>query len=268
MSIIRLILDFDGTITTKDTISHLASAGIAAQKLSRRVQLQPKWDRLVKAYLEDYDDYKYRFTPSEAKRTRLEDEKRFLSGLYHVERASLRRVEEAGIFHGMDAAAMRKAGVDALENGDVQLRGGFGRITDLARERGWPVNVVSVNWSADFVRGVLGNSVPENNVTANNTRDGIICGPDALGLLVCSPDKLRAMRHLGGADVYFGDSTTDLECLLEAERGVVMGDGKSSLLHALRRLGFEVPHVGATDAKVVWAQSFDEVLDSGMLFNA
>ncbi|KAJ2974287.1 hypothetical protein NQ176_g6137 [Zarea fungicola] len=203
MSIIRLILDFDGTITAKDTINHLASAGIAAQNLRRGVNLQPKWDRLVKAYLEDYEDYKSRFTPSEAKRTRLEDEKRFLSGLQHVERASLRRVEEAGIFHGMDAVAMKKIGVDALKNGDVQLRGGFGRITDLAREQGWPVSVVSVNWSDDFVRGVLGNTVPENNVIANNTRDGSICGPDTLGLLVSSPDKLRAMQRLGGSGCVF-----------------------------------------------------------------
>lgn len=270
----HLIFDFDGTITTKDTIGILASAGIAAQKLSRGANLQPAWDALVRTYLADYDAYKRQFTPKEAERTAIAQEKIFLGGLKSVEEASLRRVGEAALFKDLGPAAMRRVGEEAVQNGHVTLRPGFGNIVRAAREKGWPVGVVSVNWSADFIRGAVGDVLREDDaVIANGTReaDGTIYGPAALDgdLLLCAPDKVRAMRQLrqGSTLVYFGDSMTDLECLVEADRGVVMTDddgGESSLLRALTRLGFEVPHVEANKT-MAWARTFDEVIESGFL---
>ena len=270
----HLIFDFDGTITTKDTIGSLASAGVAAQKLSRGANLQPAWDALVQTYLADYDAYRAQFTPKEAERTAIAQEKLFLGGFKDVEEASLRRVGEAALFKDLGPAAMRRLGEEAVQNGNVKLRPGFGNIVQAARERGWPVGVVSVNWSADFIRGAVGDMLREDDaVIANSTReaDGTICGPAALDneLLVCAPDKLRAMRQLLQASkvVYFGDSTTDLECLVEAHRGVVMVDdegGESSLLRSLTRLGFEVPHVQANKT-IAWARTFGEVIESGFL---
>ncbi|KAJ6783860.1 hypothetical protein PWT90_05488 [Aphanocladium album] len=274
LSKMHLIFDFDGTVTTKDTIGHLASAGIAAQKLSRGANLQPAWDSLVQAYLADYDAYRAGYAPAAPGRTSIEQEKRFLGGLRDVELASLRRVGEVAIFKDLAVAAMRRIGADAVQNGHVELRPGFGRLVRAAREQGWPVSVVSVNWSVDFIRGAAGDILREDDaVVANGTRDedGSIYGPAALGgdLLVCAPDKARAMRQLGsrggGAVVYFGDSATDLECLVEADRGVVLADGESSLLKTLRRVGFEVPHVVSEKKQIVWARSFDEVLESGFL---
>ncbi|KAK4131738.1 hypothetical protein BT67DRAFT_427122 [Trichocladium antarcticum] len=68
--------------------------------------------------------------------------------------------------------------------------------------------------------------------------------------------------------VYFGDSTTDLACLVEADLGVVMADdGESKLLKTLRRVGLEVPHVGQWEdgRRLVWARDFDEVLGSRVM---
>ncbi|OAQ96725.1 hypothetical protein LLEC1_05333 [Akanthomyces lecanii] len=263
----HLIFDFDGTITTQDTIGSLASAAIAAQKLSRGANLQPAWDALVQTYLADYDAYRAQFTPREAERISVAQEKLFLGGL-----------KGAALFRNLGPAAMRRLGADAVQNGNVKLRPGFSRIINAARQKGCPVGVVSVNWSADFIRGAVGDVLREDDaVIANGTReaDGTICGPAALDgdLLVCAPDKSRAMRQLlqGSEVVYFGDSATDLECLVEAHRGVVMADddgsgGESSLLRMLTRLGFEVPHVEA-NKKIVWAKTFDEVLGSGFLSN-
>lgn len=269
MSKMHLIFDFDGTITTQDTIGQLARAGIAAQNHRRGVDLQPAWAALLRHYLDDYSAYTARFTPAEADRN-LEQEKKFLGGLKDVERASLRRVGESSIFTGLAGAAMRKIGADAVGSGDVQLRPGFGRLVQAARDKGWPVSVVSVNWSTDFIRGVVDGVLGEGDVVvANGTaEDGTIEGPEENGgeLLVCSPDKLRAMEAIRkGPTVYFGDSTTDLECLLDSERGVVLAEGEreTSLLRTLRRVGFEVPRVNAAnEAKIVWAKTFDEVLES------
>jgi soluble P-type ATPase len=68
--------------------------------------------------------------------------------------------------------------------------------------------------------------------------------------------------------VYFGDSTTDQACLVEADLGVVMADdGGSKLLKTLERINLTVPHVGEARAenKLVWARDFQEVLQSGVM---
>ncbi|KAM3532032.1 hypothetical protein NHJ13051_000408 [Beauveria bassiana] len=280
LSNMHLVFDFDGTITLSDTIGHLARAGVAAQKLSRGANLEPAWDALLQAYLADNDAYRAQFdTP--AARTTAAQELRFLSGLADVERASLRRVGEAALFKGLGPAAMRHIGADAVANGDVQLRPGLARLVARAREKGWPVSVVSVNWSSEFIRGVVGDVLRDDGdgdgdeVVSNSTReeDGAIRGPDVLegALLVTAPDKTLAMQRLrggggGGPLVYFGDSTTDLACLMEADRGVVLAaaEGEGALLTTMKRLGLEVPSVEAKK-KMGWARTFDEVLDSGFL---
>jgi thiamine phosphate phosphatase / amino-HMP aminohydrolase len=66
---------------------------------------------------------------------------------------------------------------------------------------------------------------------------------------------------------YFGDSTTDMECLLEATRGVVLADdGTSTLIETLRRIGKRVPHVRDAESSdnIVWASNFEEVMNSGL----
>ncbi|PQK08889.1 hypothetical protein BB8028_0001g09610 [Beauveria bassiana] len=180
---------------------------------------------------------------------------------------------------------MRRIGADAVANGDVQLRPGLARLVARAREKGWSVSVVSVNWSSEFIRGVVGDVLRDDGdgdgdgdgdeVVSNSTReeDGAIRGPDVLegALLVTAPDKALAMQRLrggggGGPLVYFGDSTTDLACLMEADRGVVLAaaEGEGALLTTMKRLGLEVPSVEAKK-KMGWARTFDEVLDSGFL---
>ncbi|KAM3510221.1 hypothetical protein MY10362_000139 [Beauveria mimosiformis] len=274
----HLVFDFDGTITLSDTIGHLARAGVAAQKLSRGANLEPAWDALLQTYLADNDAYRAQFdTP--AARTTVAQELRFLGGLADVERASLRRVGEAALFKGLGPAAMRRIGTDAVANGHVQLRPGFARLVARAREKGWPVGVVSVNWSDEFIRGVVGDVLRDgddgDDVVSNWTReeDGVIRGPEVLEgpLLVTAPDKALAMQKLrGGGDgaplVYFSDSTTDLACLMEADRGVVLAaaEGEGALLTTMKRLGLEVPPVEAKK-RMGWARTFDEVLDSGFL---
>ena len=112
-------------------------------------------------------------------------------------------------------------------------------------------------------------------VVANAVVKGVVEGPGELGreVLVTAGDKVRAMRLLReGRDVkervvYFGDSPTDLACLVEADWGVVIADdGGSKLLKTLERIGLEVPHVGeGRESRLVWARDFQEVLESGVM---
>ena len=103
---------------------------------------------------------------------------------------------------------------------------------------------------------------------------GRIQGPSGTEPLVTAGDKLRAMESLTARlkeekVVYFGDSTTDLACLVGADLGVVMADdAESKLLRTLKRIGLDVLHVGepwVEGRKLVWARDFDEVLQSGVM---
>lgn len=270
----HLIFDFDGTITQKDTIGELAQAGLSFQKARHGTDLQATWDQVVQAYMDDCRAHCDGYEQPEHERSCVPDELRFLSGSKKVEEASLARVETSGVFRGLTASDLRQAGVDAVSQGRVKLRQGFPELLDLATRRGWPVGVISVNWSRAFIEGVLLPHRLEAVVANEISEDGSIRGPEVLGQskITNGCEKRRALRSLVGDDdgkqkvLYFGDSTTDMECLVEG--GVVMADeeGKSSLLRTLRRVGVLVPHVqDGKDATVVWARDFQEVLDSSLL---
>lgn len=266
----HLIFDFDGTITKKDTIGTLAQAGIDAQRARNGANLQQTWDKVVEAYMADYNAYKANYSPAEEKRTSLSQETAYLSGLKSAEEASLDRVSRSGIFAGLQENDFELFGRDAIRNGTVELRSGFSEIMQLAQQKGWPVSVVSVNWSHSFISGVLGQLQQNIKVVANCIDEGgAIHGPQELGgtRLTCSTDKLRALKEISSeACVYFGDSTTDLECLVH-DNGVVIASGEeTSLMKTLQRI--KVPAIYAAKREkenLVWAATFDEVIGCGML---
>lgn len=256
---------------------------------------------------------------TEERRTTLRQELAFLESTREVERASVARVSRAGFFAGLNAPALERLGWEAVRlasplpapssssghgkngsgsgdgdgdgsleeekgEGAVRLKKGVGRFLEQQGRDGWDVAVVSVNWSREFIRGVVEagctwgpGAERVRRVVANGIRfpSGQVEGPEELGgePLVTAGDKLRAMESLRQklADekmVYFGDSTTDLACLMEADLGVIMADSaESKLLNTLKRIGQEAPHVtdAKTDSKLVWARDFDEVLQSGVM---
>ncbi|KAJ2991469.1 hypothetical protein NUW58_g2498 [Xylaria curta] len=317
-----IFLDFDGTITTEDTVAHLADFAlrfqserqlhgdgqsaysplstptstqlrdghlleIAAQE-QERGDLSSRWDDVVRAYISDYKSHVSSYAPCASDRQCVEDEIAFLRSQKHVETRSLGRINECALFRGISRDAFREAGRELVRNGTVRLRPGFVSFIRAALAKGWRVNVVSVNWSAAFIEGACGFAEGEVCVVANEVRqdDGAVVGPGVLAkdaLLVdertdlCrsltnSCDKRDAVREVmckhdvsGKPFFYFGDSTTDMECLLEAARGVVVADDDTStLINTLRRIGKRVPHVRDAEAseELVWASNFEEVMGS------
>lgn len=269
----RLIFDFDGTIVTKDTISTLALASIAAkQSEQHHADLKTRWTAIEGDYMKDYNDYKTQYSPSAKERKTLPEELKYLSGLRAVEEASLKRVHDAGIFQNLTATSLFDIGKQVVNTKEVEVRPGFGDMLDLAAANAWDVSVLSINWSKAFVEGVLsgfGNlRVVANEISAD---DGIIKGPlETDGRrMACSDDKLLALQKILGASnesvVYFGDSTTDIQCLLH-DHGVVIGDADSSLVTTLKRTGTDVPSASETvTGKVCWAADFEQVLQNGVL---
>ncbi|KAK5990939.1 hypothetical protein PT974_09214 [Cladobotryum mycophilum] len=245
----HLILDFDGTITVKDTVGELAQAAIAFQKHHRGIDLQGQWDKVVQDYLKDLKSYNARYSPPEGDRQDISEELCYLSGLDGIENASLDRVERSGAFSGLKRENLFEMGVDKITRGSIVIREGLDEMLQLASQQEWTVDIISVNWSKAFIEGVLHNfrhysiSVLANEVT----EAGKINGPQFLGRrLTTSLDKAACLAHqvagYSGTTIYFGDSTTDLECLLHQRGIVIAADEKSSLMQTLCRIGIPVPH--------------------------
>ncbi|KAI0433426.1 haloacid dehalogenase-like hydrolase-domain-containing protein [Xylaria sp. FL1042] len=336
-----IFLDFDGTITTEDTVTHLANFALRFQSERkgrdiiqnihnsaaafdsstqegdvtpspevsqgherggnenengsvRSSDLKSRWDDVVHAYISDYKTHVSSYAPCADDRLCADDEIAFLRSQKHVETRSLRRINECALFRGIGREAFREAGRELVRDGTVRLRPGFADFARRALAKGWRVNVVSVNWSAAFIEGACGFAEGEICVFANEVRehDGVVLGPGVLAgdaLLVDdgeggedvargqvgrnltnSCDKHDAVREvlrmhdvLDKPFLYFGDSTTDMECLLEAARGVVIADDeKSTLIQTLRRIGKKVPHIRDAEVgeELVWASNFEEAI--------
>lgn len=276
---LSLVLDFDGTITTQDTIGILADIGLQIQQ-QRGSDLSEAWQLILENYTRDHVDHIAAYEPPASERRTLSDELAYLRGLKEVELRSVRRVEQSGIFRGITTSDLAQAGERARAEGRLKLRGGFAELMDSAKQNGWSVSVLSVNWSRSFIKGVL--SPYDFDVVSNEIElDGSISGPDILGassrntIMTTCDDKLRALRAMVTRQesestrglVYFGDSTTDIECLLEARGVVISTDSESSLMKALRRVGHHVPRTQGYcgSSRIIWASAFEEILQSRFL---
>lgn len=171
---IQIILDFDGTITTKDTIEPLVQSAIAFHHPSlspSELGQTPEadaWSNCKSQYLADLAAHyeKENHEPSNGVAVTgpraLEREQRSLDALRDVEWASVQRVGESGIFKGISNDVFREMGRAAAMAGDAE--GGSNKAVvvreDFPEFLGWvgqigEWGVVSVNWSFKWVRGVL-----------------------------------------------------------------------------------------------------------------
>ncbi|OTB00044.1 hypothetical protein M426DRAFT_324623 [Hypoxylon sp. CI-4A] len=276
-----IFLDFDGTITAKDTVGELANFALGV-RASEGKDLKKEWDGVVSAYVDDHSAHVNTYDPRAHARSLPEHEIAFLRELKSVETRSLGRINDCGLFRDISPTRFREAGRELVRRGLVKLRPGFAefvRRRTTREEEGWRVWVLSVNWSSAFIAGACGD-LPGVRVIANDIReDGTIVGPGVLNPdgtkeprnLTNSRDKLEAMEAVLAAEglaakpsVYFGDSTTDLECLLAVDQGFVIADKEdSSLLTTLRRIGKDVPHVrdSSTTNKLAWTSNYEDIPD-------
>ncbi|OBT69891.1 hypothetical protein VE03_00452 [Pseudogymnoascus sp. 23342-1-I1] len=173
---IQIILDFDGTITTKDTIEPLVQSAIAfnhpSLSPSERSQTPEgeAWDNCKSQYLAELAEHyeKENNEPNDGAAVTglagLEREQRSLDALRDVELASVQRVGESGIFKGIPMEAFREMGRAAAMTGEAEgkdnravvvredFRGFLGWLNQIV---GGEFGVISVNWSWKWVRGVL-----------------------------------------------------------------------------------------------------------------
>lgn len=166
---LHVILDWDGTLTKKDTLAEVGS--VAYQRPNPPPDLPP-WSFFVDAYVDDYTAQQANYKPSISSRKTLREERAWLASLKPIETRSVRRVEASLLFKGITLSDVHATAVKAIESKSIQLRPGW--LNLLRHLRGAPVfstsasstsetqnqtrsrvSILSVNWSKQFIRSVL-----------------------------------------------------------------------------------------------------------------
>ncbi|KAL8708092.1 MAG: hypothetical protein Q9220_006945 [cf. Caloplaca sp. 1 TL-2023] len=278
---IHLILDFDSTLTTTSTLPLIYRIGYSHNFFSLRI---PTWRLISEAYMTDYRNHASKYS---VERKILDQELVWLETLKDIERKSFARVRDAGVFRDVTLEDVHREAGRAVKDGEVVMRRGWDELLGSWRREGGieKVGIVSVGWSAEFIRGCLaaacasvgidgkGVDVRANEIIDDDEKHaGIEPGEHAkMGKegLWTARDKRAAMEEIIGPDkeeilVYVGDSATDLECLLAADVGVcVRNEGGMSaeqreLEATLGRVGVDCQWIGhLPSSDLEWEVDFD-----------
>lgn len=177
---IHLIVDFDGTLTRKDTMYLVGEVGYSRQEKSGNITQPRPWKEIVDAYLADLENHTALFVPKARDRHALEQEKQWLNSLEPIEKASISRALEAGIFNGVQKADVVQSVRTACKQGKIEMRNGWfdlfshvwhrnAQLSSTQQASG-SLNILSVTWSACFVTQALQQNTSLSNTSQDSGR--------------------------------------------------------------------------------------------------
>ncbi|KAK5693743.1 hypothetical protein LTR97_010313 [Elasticomyces elasticus] len=210
---IHLVLDWDGTMTTNDTMAvlgdlpkstylrklHESREGpeqsrkgdeenesgrpIKGPKRTSRLDGYPGslWSDLGTAYMKDYQAHKAAHYPKSDPVDHNEYVK-WLDSLRPIEYASAQRAMSTSHFRGVRSSDVESHAKDAIETQKVTLRDGCITLllmfvsngTDYVPPTGSKVSIISVNWSESFIRWALYHAVPEESQFNSDERINLL----------------------------------------------------------------------------------------------
>ena len=293
----KWFLDWDGTIAIKSTLATDASIGYR----KNIGQSLPPWPHFTRAYVEDRQTIGEFRKPIKGQNPNLEQYLTWQRDLVTAERASIERIEKAGLFANVTEDDVIATAEKAVADGIVPLRRGLLSLFERLHSRGDSLAVLSVNWSSVFIREVLRSSAQKAHESGflsslcihSNEIDFGTNGklsrkfPEEDRGIWTAQDKARVMqRELGPklrqrpSSVYVGDESTDLACLLAADLGICIRDEplsaeQKALKEALELLGIECSSLtdwekasgedGTGKKHLWWIRDFSQILDSPLL---
>jgi 2-hydroxy-3-keto-5-methylthiopentenyl-1-phosphate phosphatase len=291
------IVDFDGTITERDTIGHLVNISAAGN-----LNTLSNWRALVSLYDAEFSEYFTTQVPSVNTCTLITHEKELLEGLRPIEERSLARVFDCGIFSGITGTELENGAWELIDSKQINLRPGCQSFLENVSRKGAvnKLSILSVNWSSIFVCScieaactrpdpdtgedkcslytvpeVYANELAGTRFHSNDRSTGEITSLHTHKFLT-GVDKLRQMKHIrdevaAAQCVYIGDGWADLLALLEADFGICIRDEHSMsttqqmLADALKRLEKECLHLDQwtpeSASKIWWARDFEEIMN-------
>lgn len=268
-----LLLDWDETLTQKDTLSVISPP---KAELDARNYSGPSFEWFSEQYMQDYTQHTEKYSSKEIKS--IAEQCRLLDSFQEVELRSNTRIEESGFFKdwNVEDACDRARKVVELRNGvETSLKPFLNSHRQEVK-----TGVISVSWSSEFIKAGL-NTIDSNGYIADqgslpidylrsnhlDPESGKMSKKGSKGIRTAL-DKSREMskilsQHYSSPQVvvYAGDSNTDLPCLLYASVGIIVGDN-ASLQKTLERLNLEKYVVEGYQAFVERLQS-DVMLPAG-----
>ncbi|KAB8360704.1 hypothetical protein FH972_024440 [Carpinus fangiana] len=228
---IRLFLDFDGTITRKDTMNLVARIGYRAQERKRDGQSQefPPWEHFVDTYMADYSDHVSRYRPVKEDRSTVEQEIMYLRSFRPIEDASMSRVVASGLFKDVAASHIESFAQECLRQQDdahwqVSRRPGLHKLLKSLQVRQeqamsqQPIcHVISVNWSRIWIQAMLelgGDGCPPLLTTDGKTKSNIRIYANELS----KTDKESGTSDLTGTTINCKtgeDKVKQMRCVIE-----------------------------------------------------
>lgn len=203
-----ILVDFDQTITIKDTIGLLGQFGVAQTH-------NPKpWSYFVDSYLEDYRAHRDQL-PELPKDSNFEDFLQQLDSYKPVEKASLARVSKHKVFEGLSTHAFFEEGQKLREKVLQPV------VISTLQQYKESVRIISLNWSKDWILGFLHelelrkDQIYSNDLTFVND----LCTGEIVPQILTTGDKQQLIESSIATNnekvIYIGDSTGDIGALRE-----------------------------------------------------
>jgi len=223
--ITKLIVDFDQTITVKDTIANIVYA--AADSHDDRAEFLDEWNSVVEQFSNEYSQVVEEFFDQPApSQTTCDVLQKSFEIFEEVEMASIERVISGKFLAGIRREQLRDVGKR------IEKQPGVEGVLANMKKSGVQIDIVSANWSQDMIDGAmegLYDTLVSNDLKFDDS--GISTGELSLEAVSAS-DKLRHYRCLKsetGNNLYIGDSPYDLLPMLEAEIGVLFGHSRNAM---------------------------------------
>jgi len=155
----------------------------------------------------------------------------------HPHCSSLERVERYGLLGGLSRDDLRFTGSTS-----VKLQEGVEDFLVKTSQRGIPIHICSANWSKDLIIGALqhltdGKAVKLANVASSDLefdeRGSMLSTGKIRRNIVTADDKKKYLEDIRkttkseGRIVYIGDGQPDVLAMLNADVGIIVGDGSS-----------------------------------------
>ncbi|QLL34480.1 hypothetical protein HG536_0G03420 [Torulaspora globosa] len=246
-----IICDFDETITDRDTIGILGQLPYAVKP-----GFEPKWSHFTDTYMENYRKFledpvllecdhnlgrRLPLLPSnDGDITRsnfqclFKDEIRYQTDARNLEISSTSEMAKYGLFAGLTHSQVSHFVKEKMREHSFSLRNGF---RDFMSSISAPqFFIVSVNWSAEFIRGAVGEELVDfDNICCNQlVSNGDTFTGQFSNQLLTGSDKVsfiekifkeQCCRDIEQQYWYIGDSETDILALLHPEvNGVLLID--------------------------------------------
>lgn len=292
----KCFFDWDGTLTLKSSLPAIAAIGYS-KNAGRPIF---PWSHFAISYSDDYERLAAQRKLDKDSIASLKTFYEWQESLVTIERASIERIEKAGLFAGLTENNIAHAAAQFNVDNSVALRKGLLPLIARLGHDGNVPTILSINWSSLFIREtllcnamdfqektLLGTlPIRSNDIELESTGNLSRAFPEQDRGIWTAKDKLRIMKSEfettaeRPACVYVGDDMLDLPCLLEADVGICIRDEclsaeQQRLAEVLEEFGIECYPIWdwhedvfaekTSKRRLWWAADFDQILQSRLL---